>query len=449
MNNLPLLALGLFLAAAAPTGEPAKDQLANWHQWRGPLATGVAPNGNPPLTWDDKTNIQWKTAIPGRGASTPIVWGDQVFVLAAIDTGRVAADADLPKVDPSLKKMTTAPNTYHQFVVLCFDRKSGAVRWKKVAAEQVPHEGHHPTHTYAAGSPCTDGKHLYVSFGSFGVYCYGLDGELKWKRELGRMQTRYGWGEASTPVLADGVLVVNWDQEVGSFIAGLDAGTGAVKWKVDRDEPTSWATPLVVEHKGRTQVVVNGMNKTRSYDPADGKVLWECGGQTLNCIPSPVAKDGVVFCVSGYKGALAAAIALDARGDVTGTDKVLWKYEKGTPYVPSPLLLGDRLYFTQANTAILTSLEVKTGKPVLDRERLPGLGDLYASPVAAAGRIYIVDRDGKTLVLKAGDGLEVLATNRLGEPVDASPAVVGKQLFLRGEKHLYCIEESVSPSRDR
>ncbi len=441
MKKLTVLAVGLVLTAAVSAGEPTKEQFANWNQWRGPLATGTAPDADPPTRWDADTNVKWKTAIPGRGTSTPIVWGDRVFVLTAIDTGKVADDADLPKTDPKLEKKTSAPNTYHQFVVLCLDRKSGAVRWKKVATEQVPHEGHYPTHTYAAGSPYTDGKHLYVSFGSFGVYCYTLDGELQWQRELGHMQTRFGWGEASTPVLTGDVLIVNWDQEVGSFIVGLDARTGEVKWKVERAEPTSWATPLVVEHKGRTQVVVNGTKKTRSYDPADGKLLWECGGQTVNCIPSPVTKDGVVFCVSGYKGALAAAISLDARGDVTGTDKVLWKYEKATPYVPSPLLLGDRLYFTQSNTAMLTSLDVKTGKPVIDRERLPGLGELYASPVAAAGRIYVVDRDGTTRVLKAGDALEVLATNRLGEPIDASPAVVGKQLFLRGEKHLYCIEE--------
>src|SRR5205085_1433276 len=169
----------------------------------------------------------------------------------------------------------------------------------------------------------------------------------------------------------------------------------------------------VVGHGGRTQVVVNGTNRVRAYDLKTGKGLWECGGMTVNPIPSPVAAGGVAYCVSGYRGAAACAVALDATGDVTGTDKVLWRYGRGTPYVPSPLLLGDRLYFTQANNALLTSLDIKTGKPILDRERLPGLGDLYASPVAAAGRIYIVDRDGTTLVLKQGDQLEVLATNRL------------------------------------
>jgi outer membrane protein assembly factor BamB len=437
---LPLL-LGCCATISLFGTEATKEQLANWPQWRGPLVSGAAPDANPPLTWDEKTNVKWKTAIPGRGTSTPIVWGDHVFVLTAVDTGREAVVADLPKHDPKLEKKTEAPKTYHQFVVLCLDRKTGDIRWKKVATEQVPHEGHHPTHCYAAGSPCTDGKYLYASFGSFGVYCYTLDGELKWKRDLGRMQTRLGWGEASTPALAGNLLIVNWDQEVDSFICGLDTATGEVKWKTGRDEVTTWNTPLVVEYKGRTQVIVNATKKTQSYDATNGKAIWECGGQTVNCIPSAVTKDGVVICMSGYKGSLAAAIALDAQGDVTGTDKVLWKYEKGTPYVPSPLLHGDRLYFTQVNNALLTCLDAKTGKLIFEHERLPGLVDLYASPIAAAGRIYIVDRDGTTLVLKAGDKPEVLATNRLGDPVDASPVAVGKQLFLRGEKYLYCIEE--------
>jgi outer membrane protein assembly factor BamB len=441
MNKVLPLALGVLLVSGVTAGEPTKEQLANWHQWRGPLATGVAPNGDPPLKWDADTNIKWKTAIPGRGTSTPIVWGDQVFVLTAIDTGRAADAADLPQVDPKLNKRTTPPKTYHQFVVMSLDRKTGEVRWKKVATEQVPHEGHHPTHCYAAGSPCTDGKFLYVSFGSFGVYCYDLNGELKWKRDLGRLQTRLGWGEANTPALAGDVLIVSHDQEAGSCLYGLDAKTGDVKWKTDRDEVTTWNTPLVVEHKGRTQVIVNATKKARGYDAADGKEIWQCGGHTVNCIPSSVAKDGVVYCVSGYNGSLAAAISLDAQGDVTGIDKVLWKYDKGTPYVPSPLLLGDRLYFTQSNNSLLTCLDIKTAKPVLERERLAGLTDLYASPTAAAGRIYITDRDGTTLVLKAGDSVEVLATNRLGDAIDASPVIVGKQLFLRGQKYLYCIEE--------
>jgi outer membrane protein assembly factor BamB len=441
MRTLTLLALcACAVVAVARAQPPLPQRLDNWHQWRGPETNGTAPKADPPVEWGDKKNVKWKAELPGRGSATPIVWGDQVFVLTAVKTDRTASADELPKVDPRFEKKTEPPTNYYQFVVLSFDRKTGALRWKQTATEKVPHEGHHQTHSYAAGSPTTDGKYLYVSFGSFGTYCYDLAGKLIWQRELGRMNTRYGWGEAVTPVIHGDSLLLNYDQEADSALICLEAATGKTKWRTPRDEKTSWNTPLVIDHGGTTQVIVNATNRVRSYDLADGKELWECGGMTTNAIPSLVARDGVVYAMSGYKGAAVRAIALDSRGDVTDTDKVAWRYDKGTPYVPSPLLLGDRLYFTQVNNALLTSLDIKTGKVVLDRERLPGQTSFYGSPVAAAGRIYLVAQDGTALVLKAGDKLDVLATNRLDDHFDASPALVGKQLFLRGEKYLYCIE---------
>jgi outer membrane protein assembly factor BamB len=428
------------LAALARGGDPGPQRLDNWHQWRGPEANGTAPRADPPVKWDEQTNIKWKAVLPGCGSATPIIWGDQVFVVTAIKTDRVARADELPKVNPRLEKKTDPPTNFYQFVVLSFDRQTGKQRWKQVAAERVPHEGHHPTHSYAAGSPTTDGKFLYVSFGSFGTYCYDLDGKLQWKRDLGRLSTRYGWGEAVTPVVHGDALLLNWDQEEDSALYCLDARTGKTRWKAERDEKSSWNTPLVVEHKGKFQVVLNGTTRVRGYDLETGEELWRCGGMTVNAIPSPVTAGGVLYCMSGYRGAAAFALPLDARGDVTEGDKVLWRYNQGTPYVPSPLLLGDRLYFTSANNALLTILDIKTGKPVLDRARLPGQKSFYASPIAAAGRVYLVDRDGTTVVLKQGDKLEVLAINRLKDPIDASPAAAGKQLFLRGEKYLYCIE---------
>jgi outer membrane protein assembly factor BamB len=435
-----LIACACLLAGAARGDDLSREHLDNWHQWRGPLANGTAPKGDPPVTWDANTNIKWKAELPGRGSATPIVWGDQVFVVTAIKTDRTADPTDLPKTDSKLEKKTQAPTNYYQFVVLSFDRATGKLRWRQTAAEKVPHEGHHPTHSYVAGSPTTDGRFLYVSFGSFGIYCYDLAGKLQWQRDLGRLNTRLGWGEAVTPVVHGDALLLNWDQEADSALICLDARTGERRWKATRDEKTSWNTPLVVEHKGKWQVVVNATDRIRGYDLETGQELWRCGGMTVNAIPSPLAADGIVYCMSGYKGSAAAAISLDAAGDVTESDKVLWRHRKGTPYVPSALLAGDRLWFTEMNDPLLTTLDVKTGKPVIDRERLPHLKNLYASPVAAAGRIYVVDREGTTLVLKQGDKLEVLATNRLDDPIDASPVVVGKQLFLRGEKYLYCIE---------
>jgi outer membrane protein assembly factor BamB len=194
----------------------------------------------------------------------------------------------------------------------------------------------------------------------------------------------------------------------------------------------------VVEHKGQTQVIVNGTNRARGYDLANGKELWACGGMTVNAIPSAVSDGETAYLMSGYNGSMACAIPLDTTGDVTN-GKVLWRYKGATPYVPSPLLAGNRIWFNKVNSGLLTTLDVKTGKPVLDQVRLPGLGSLYASPILAAGRVYLVGRDGATVVVRQGDKLEILATNQLDDEIDASPAAVGKELFLRGEKYLYCI----------
>jgi len=222
---LPLI-LGCCFLPSADAAERGADLLDNWHQWRGPLATGESPRGNPPVHWDATTNIKWKAEIPGRGTSTPIVWGQRIFLLTAIDTGREADANDLPKPDARFKKTPKPPTTYHQFVVLCLDRKTGKILWQQIAAERVPHEGHHPTHGYAAFSPTTDGRRLYASFGSQGVFCYDLDGKLIWKRDLGRLNTRLGWGEAVSPVLRGDNLIVNGDQEADSWLAVLDARTG-------------------------------------------------------------------------------------------------------------------------------------------------------------------------------------------------------------------------------
>ena len=443
--NLRRFGIALVFAmtlVAAHAGDFENDRADNWHHWRGPDANGVARKADPPIKWDGATatNIKWKAKLPGRGSATPIVWGNHVFVVAAIKTDRLATAEELPKFESKLERRTKASNYFHRFEVLCFDRATGEPRWKRTAAEMVPHEGHHESHTYAAGSPTTDGRSLFVSFGSFGIYCYDFDGNLRWRRDLGRLSTRLGWGEAVTPVIRGDDLILNWDQEENAALIVLDARTGQTRWKKDRDEKSSWNTPCVVEHKGTTQILVNGTKRVRSYDLANGDLLWEFGGMTVNAIPSIVAADGIAYCMSGYVGSAAMAVPLDRRGELTKDDAFLWRVNKGTPYVPSPLLFGDRLMFTQANQALLTILDRKTGRVVLDRERLPNGGSYYASPIAAAGRIYLVNREGSTLVLKQSDQLEVLATNALNDLIDASPVAVGRQLFLRGENFLYCIE---------
>jgi len=438
------IAFGLLLLHCCGTVAAADfetDKITNWHQWRGPNADGSSPNANPPLKWDAKTNIRWKADLPGKGSSTPIIWGDRVFVTTAVKTDRVAKPDELPTPDPQFKLVPKPPTNFYKFIVLCFDRNTGAKLWTQVAAEKLPHEGTHETHSYAAGSPTTDGKFLYLSFGSFGTYCYDFDGNLKWTRDLGALHTRLGWGEAVTPVVDGDSLLINYDQEIDSALYCLDTASGKTKWVAKRDEKTSWNTPLVVEHAGKKQVVTSGTNRIRSYDLATGDLIWQCAGMTVNSIPSPVKVGDSVVCMSGYKGAAVVSVPLASKGDLGTDGKVNWRYATGTPYVPSPVLVKDRLYFTAANGEMLTVLEAKTGKPVVSQERLPQVKSFYGSPATAAGRVYFTDRSGITVVLKADDSLDVLAVNKLNEPIDASPVFVGKQLFLRGERCLYCIEE--------
>jgi outer membrane protein assembly factor BamB len=263
---------------------------------------------------------------------------------------------------------------------------------------------------------------------------------LHWQRKLDPVETRLSFGEASSPVIHGNVLVLNRDNETRSQILALDAQTGKTLWEADREEVSAWATPLVVEAGGRAQVITNASHRVRSYDLATGEIIWESGGQVGNVTPSPVLFGDHVICMSGYKGSVALSLPLDSQGDITESDRIAWRYERDTPYVPSPLLYGDMLFFNKSNNGVLTCLDAKTGKPLLETIRLPGISNIYASPVGAADRVYLTGRDGTTLVLKRAAALEVLATNKLDDFVDASPAIAGKQLFLRGRQGLYCLE---------
>lgn len=440
-STLGPLVFGVVFSAAPPAAEAQQ----NWPHWRGPHADGTAPAANPPLTWSDTENVRWKVEVPGKGSATPVIWQNRIFVLTAIDTGRpgqpAVAQGENGNPFGGRALSEPAPGTLFQFCVICYDRDSGEERWRQVAVEEVPHEGGHSTNTFASGSPVTDGQYLYASFGSRGVFCYDLDGRLQWQRDLGDMQTRAAFGEGSSPALHDNTLVVPWDHEGQSALYALDARTGQTRWQVERDEPTTWATPVIAQHEGRTQVITNGTNRVRSYDLADGSLIWECGGQASNPIPTPVLGEGVVYCMTGYRGYAVYAIPLDARGDVTDSAEILWSRTDAGSYVSSPVLYEGQLYFTKGRDGILISLDAKTGEPILRQTRLPDLSTLYASLVAAADRIYITDREGQTLVIRHGDELDVLALNDVGETVDASPALVDDLIFIRGERHLFCIEQ--------
>lgn len=445
MRLILISAVMTCLLGSWPGADSEPESAKYWPQWRGPNHTGVAPHGDPPREWSETKNIRWKVEIPGSGLATPIIWGDRVYIQSAIKMDKKATGSETPNEQSDRGRSrrgrrASKPSHFYEFIVMALDRKTGKTVWRTTTSEAVPHEGHHPDGSFASASPVTDGEHLLAFFGSRGLYCLDMDGKVLWHSDLGYMTTRRGFGEGSSPVLHGDTVVVNWDHEGDSFIAAFDKNTGRQRWKKARDEVTSWSTPIVVEHAGRAQVIVNATKRVRAYDLATGEVLWECAGQTTNTIPSPVFGHGMVYAMSGFRGNMVQAIRIqDARGDVTGSSAVAWSYDQDTPYVPSPLLYDDFLYFLKHNRAILSCLDAKKGTGHFTRQRLEGIEGVYASPVGAAGRVYIAGRNGATVVLKKGPQFELLAVNSLDESFDASPAIVGRELYLRGQKHLYCI----------
>lgn len=426
MNSQVLArSLARFLGGVAlcclPSLEAFPQELApNWPQWRGPLATGSAPGADPPVTWSETENVRWKVELPGRGHSTPAVWGDRVFVTMAVPYGEPFE----PRYDDAPGTHDSVPVTHrHRYEAAAIRRTDGKILWRVELHQELPHEGGHYTGSLASASPLTDG-------------------ELRWKLDLGEMRSKHAHGEGSSAVLDGDTLVVNWDHEGQSFLVALDRRTGEELWKVDRDEVTSWATPIVVPHAGRRQVVVSGTGRLRGYDLATGKVLWECGGLSANIVASPVAGHGMVFAASSYDVRAMLAIRLEgARGDITGTENVVWSRWRGTPYVPSLLLYGESLYFLRHYQNVLSRVDARTGEERLGPFRLNGLRNIYASPVAAADRIYITDLEGNTIVLSHSDTPEILAFNRLDDSFSASAAIAGRELYLRGLTSLYCLAD--------
>jgi outer membrane protein assembly factor BamB len=418
-------ALALALAALSEAAGAAEATSQWWPWWRGPLGNGVSPDGDPPLRWSERENVRFKVAIDGDGLATPAVWGDRIYVLSArpLDSG--------------------APLARQRFLVTAYDRRNGSVAWRRVAVERAPHEGHHEESGWATASPVTDGERLYAHFGSAGTFAYTLDGELLWKVDLGDMTTRLGYGEGSSPALWGDTLVVNWDHEGASFIVALDARTGKERWRKNRPgELTSWSTPLILEHEGRVHVIVAAGGRTRGYDIRTGEVLWSLAGLGMNAIPTPVFDAGILYLASGKRDSprMLAVDLRGAKGDLDGSRAVRWSLQRDTPYVSTPLLYRGQLYFFKHVQSILTSVDAATGETRFS-ERL-SLGSVFASPVAAAGRIYLLGREGKSLVIAPGPRLEVLAENQLDDGFDASPVVVGGDLYLRGRRFLYALARS-------
>jgi outer membrane protein assembly factor BamB len=380
-------------------------------------------------------------AIPGKGSSTPIVWKDLVILTTAIPVEGAPAEAAPQPASGRRSWMRGVEPTVATFVVMAINRRDGGTIWQKTVREERPHEGTHGTGTWASNSPVTDGEHIYAYFGSRGLYCFDMDGNLKWEKDFGDMNKKMSFGEGSSPALHGDRIVILWDHEGSSFVTALDKKTGKELWKKDRDETTSWSSPFVVKNGGVEQVVTSATNRIRSYDLSDGRLIWECDGMTSNAIPTPVTLDGVLYAMSGFRGNALLAIRLQgARGDISDSDAIVWQHDRDTPYTPSPLLYGDALYFLKSNSGILSRFDARTGEPHFT-QRLEDVGTVYASPVGAAGRVYVTDREGNTAVLSHGPKFEVLTTNSLDDGFDASAVVVGDQILLRGHKNLYCISE--------
>jgi outer membrane protein assembly factor BamB len=417
-----------------------------WPEWRGPLSVGVAPYADPPVEWSESKNVRWKLPLPGRGHSSPIVWADRIFVTAAVPYGGTNAPAAKPRHGSHDNRSSLQAQ---KFAVLCISRQDGKIIWQRVINKKLPNEGGHYTASHASNSPVTDGEHVFAFFGSHGLYCLNFEGEIQWEQDLGEMKTKHGHGEGSSPVLFGDTVIINWDHEGQSFVVAFDKHTGKQQWKTMRDEATSWATPIIVRNAGKPQVVISGTDRIRGYDPVKGTVIWECGGLSANIVCSPVASDGMLYAGSSYgKRALLAINLKGSSGDITGTDQIVWRRDRGTPYVPSLLLYGESLYFLRHYQGILSRVNAKTGKDQGGPSRLPGIRNVYASPVGAAGRIYITDLEGTTLVISHDAKLTILAQNRLNDSFSASAAIVEREIFLRGNKYLYCIAENTKPGHE-
>jgi outer membrane protein assembly factor BamB len=437
------LIVGIALAVTGFGSITAKAKPGNWPQWRGPDGSGISEEKNLPTEWSPTKNIKWKVPIDGRSHSSPIVWGNRIFLTTAVEgsavPGAKAVNHTGDDGKPFLHPDSVGADKKHTFKVICIDRDSGKIVWQSTAWEGTPYDNRHRKSSYAASTPATDGKLVYAFFGTEGLYAYDFKGKLAWKADLGKLGT-VGMGTGTSPILFDNLVIVQADEENGaaSFIVAVDKNTGKEAWRTPRKVQVSWSTPLLVRTSKRAELIASGTESVISYDPATGKELWRHKGVESNAIPSPVANNEMVFLVAGFPAKIAMAIKLGQSGDLTGTPNVPWTYAKGTAYVPSPILYGDYLYLT-TDRGILTCIDAKTGEVKYEGGRIPIPATFTASPVGFEGKILMTSEDGDTFIVKAGPQHRILGTNSVGEPVYASPAIADGRIFIRGEKNLYCI----------
>ena len=440
---LNISAILIFLSNYSFAQEELTTYEMNWPQWRGPFATGVAPAGDPPVEWNESMNVKWKVEIPGKGHATPIIWGDQIILLSTVQSDK-KVETEEPDEDQSKNQWMSPTNTdyIHEFVVLSVDRNNGKIRWQTTVREELPHSHTHEFGSWASNSPVTDGVNIYAYFGSHGLYCLDNEGKIVWERDFGQMEKVMSFGEGSSPILHEDKLIVLRDHQGQSVLYVLNKKTGKDFWKIERDEASAWATPFLVEYNGQTQIITSATSKIRSYDLVNGEVVWECSGMTRNVIPSPVSANGMVYLISGFRGSALLAVDLSkAKGDITNSDAIAWRYDINTPYTPSPVLMDDKIYFLKVNNGYLSCLDVKDGKELYSAEKLEGIRNVFASLVGVKDRIYVTGANGTFSVVKQGADFEVMSQNKLEDGFHASPVIIGNDLYLRGFKYLYCISE--------
>ena len=435
----PLIALLLFLASTN-----ARSQ--NWPQFRGPKSLGTAEGSGLPEKWSATENVAWKTDIPGRGWSSPIVWGNRVFFTSVVNKG----DAEPPKKGLYFGGERKTPTSEHEWKLFCLELNSGTILWDQTAYHGTPKTSIHLKNTFASETPVTDGERVYALFGNLGIYCYDMAGKPLWSKSFEPHATRNGWGTASSPALyRDRIYIVN-DNDEQSYLLALDKRTGKEIWRVDRDEKSNWSSPFIWEHDGKAEIVTAGSGKVRSYD-LDGKLLWWLTGMSSITIATPYAEKGLLYISSGYVGDRQRpiyAIKPGASGDITlptdqtSSDYIAWSKPAVAPYNPSTLAYDGRLYVLY-DFGMFSCFKSATGDQLVDKERLPNGFHFTSSPWAYNGKVFCLNEDGLTFVLRAGDKFEIIRTNQLAEDdmCMATPAIAGDRLIIRTAARVYCIRE--------
>jgi outer membrane protein assembly factor BamB len=435
--RLPKAALIVIVLASLPLIGAG----SNWPQWRGPDGQGVSTDPGLPTSWSPTDHVAWKTPIPGRGHSSPIVWGNRLFLTTAIEGDVVPGHETAKHIiegQPYIHPDTVSADRRQTMKVLALDVATGAVVWERTAHDGPVFDGRHRRGSFASATPVTDGTGVYVFFGAEGAYAYELDGTPRWKTDVGKIKT-IGLGTASSPVLFENLMILQCDEDSGeaSFMAALDTRTGKEVWRVERPIQVSWSSPVLVRAGGRTELVTNGSEHVIAYDPRTGKELWRTKGVESNAIHTPLVGHGLVVVTAGFPAKKVIAVRPGGSGDVTSTH-VAWTYQKGTAYVASPILYGDYIYLL-TDAGIVTCLDAKTGEVKYEGGRPPKPAKFISSPVAFDGKVLFTSDSGDTFVIKAGPSFEVLGSNSVGEGVSASLALADGRVFIRGDTHLFCI----------